>query len=74
MSFTLHITAGPAWTTDPDWASLRELISWAKEEYVGKTLGYLQPDKSYRDYDIDALYIMDDDSDSEDPVWSWYKD
>ena len=73
MSYEIHITAGPAYMFEEHWDSLSELIEWAKSEYVGNQLGYLQDDRSYKNYDIDSIYIMEEDSDSEDPVWSWYK-
>ena len=73
MSYTLHATAGPAYIAEDGWDDLKALIEWAKAEYIGNTLGYLQSDRTYKPYDIDSLYIMDDESDSEDPIWSWYK-
>ena len=71
MQYTAHITAGPAYITEDSWDNLEELIAQVKQEYIGGVLGYLQNDRTYKDYIIDAVYIMDS-TESEDPVWSWH--
>jgi hypothetical protein len=71
-TYTLHVTAGPAYLKEDGWENLTNLVDYAMTEHSTGELGFLQEDRSYKNYLVDGMYIMEDGSDSEDPIWSWY--